>query len=79
MGGTGNLPIGPGVWGFLALFVLAIALWFLVRNMNARLRRMAYKERERLDAEQARQAPAEQRSPDDSNGGAESPESSEQG
>lgn len=47
MGGGGNLPVGPGVWGFIAFFVLAIALWLLVRNMNGRLRRMAYRERER--------------------------------
>lgn len=53
MGGSGNLPIGPGVWGFLALFVLAIALWLLVRNMNSRLRRMAYREHERVEAERA--------------------------
>ena len=45
--------IGPGVWGFLALFVLAIALWLLVRNMNARLRRMAYREHERVETERA--------------------------
>lgn len=46
MGGGGNLPIGPGIWGFIAFFVLAIALWLLVRNMNSRLRRMAYRDRE---------------------------------
>ncbi|MFC7594599.1 hypothetical protein ACFQU3_04720 [Terrabacter sp. GCM10028922] len=46
MGGSGNLPIGPGIWGFIAFFVLAIALWLLVRNMNSRLRRMAYRDRE---------------------------------
>ncbi|HKX68740.1 MAG TPA: hypothetical protein VJN29_16100 [Intrasporangium sp.] len=48
-----TLSIGPGVWGFLALFVLAIALWLLVRNMNARLRRMAYREHERVETERA--------------------------
>jgi flagellar biosynthesis/type III secretory pathway M-ring protein FliF/YscJ len=53
MGDGGTLSIGPGVWGFLALFVLAIALWLLVRNMNARLRRMAYREHERVEAERA--------------------------
>ena len=47
MADGGNLPIGPGIWGFIAFFVLAVALWFLVRNMNARLRRMAYRDRER--------------------------------
>ena len=49
MSGGGNLPIGPGIWGFIAFFVLAIALWFLVRNMNSRLRRMAYRDRDRAE------------------------------
>ena len=53
MGGGGNLPVGPGIWGFIAFFVLAIALWLLVRNMNARLRRMAYSDRERSEAAEA--------------------------
>lgn len=47
MGGGGNLPVGPGFWGFVAFFVMAVALWLLVRNMSGRLRRMAYRERER--------------------------------
>ena len=47
----GTLPIGPGIWGFIAFFVLAVALWFLVRNMNARLRRMAYRDREEAEAD----------------------------
>ena len=51
MASGGNLPIGPGIWGFLAFFVLAVSLWLLVRNMNARLRRMAYRDRERAEAE----------------------------
>lgn len=49
MSGGGNLPIGPGIWGFIAFFVLALALWFLVRNMNNRLRRMAYRDRDRAE------------------------------
>jgi hypothetical protein len=49
MSGGGNLPIGPGIWGFIAFFVLALALWFLVRNMNSRLRRMAYRDRDRAE------------------------------
>ena len=49
MSGGGNLPVGPGIWGFVAFFVLAVALWFLVRNMNNRLRRMAYRDRERAE------------------------------
>lgn len=52
MGGTENLPVGPGFLGFLAVFVLAVALWFLMRNMNARMRRMAYRERDRIEQEQ---------------------------
>ena len=58
MGGGGNLPIGPGIWGFIAFFVLAVALTLLVRNMNSRLRRMAYSDRERAEAAEkaARQA-----------------------
>ncbi len=49
MSGGGNLPVGPGIWGFIAFFVLAVALWFLVRNMNSRLRRMAYRDRDRAE------------------------------
>ena len=54
MSGGGNLPVGPGIWGFIAFFVLAIALWFLVRNMNSRLRRMAYRDREQAEQFAAR-------------------------
>ncbi len=53
MDGGGNLPVGPGIWGFIAFFVLAIALTLLVRNMNSRLRRMAYTDRERAQAAEA--------------------------
>ena len=49
MSGGGNLPVGPGIWGFVAFFVLAVALWLLVRNMNSRLRRMAYRDRDRAE------------------------------
>lgn len=35
---------GPGFLAFLAFFVLALALWFLMRNMNARMRRMSYRQ-----------------------------------
>ena len=56
MDGGGNLPIGPGIWGFIAFFVLAIALTLLVRNMNSRLRRMAYSDRERAQAAEASEA-----------------------
>ena len=59
MGGGGNLPIGPGIWGFIAFFVLAVALTLLVRNMNSRLRRMAYTDRERAEAAEAAAREAE--------------------
>lgn len=52
MGSGGNLPVGPGLWGFIAFFVLALSLWLLMRNMNSRMRRMAYRERERLERDQ---------------------------
>ena len=48
---------GPGA--FIAFFVLAIALWLLMRNMNARMRRMSYQAEERREAEaEARGVPA---------------------
>ncbi|MGL4743492.1 MAG: hypothetical protein ACRCXL_03770 [Dermatophilaceae bacterium] len=37
---------GPGVISFLAFFALAVALWFLMRNMNARMRRMSYRQQQ---------------------------------
>ncbi len=49
--------IGAGLGGFLAFFFLAVALWLLMRNMNARMRRMAYRERDRLAALEAQQQP----------------------
>ena len=46
MGGpVPNSAVGPGIGAFLAFFALAVALYFLMRNMNARMRRMAYRER----------------------------------
>ncbi len=38
--------VSPGLWGFVAFFVLAIALYLLMRNMNARMRRMSYRSEE---------------------------------
>jgi hypothetical protein len=35
---------GPGFLAFVAFFVLALALWFLMRNMNSRMRRMSYRQ-----------------------------------
>lgn len=40
---------GPGIPAFLAFLFLVIALWLLMRNMNARLRRMSYRQRAEED------------------------------
>lgn len=45
-----------GLLGFLTLFALALACWFLFRSMNARLRRMRFR------AEQEEAAAAEESS-----------------
>jgi hypothetical protein len=39
-----SVDVTAGLGGFLAFFLLAMALYFLMRNMNVRLRRMAYRE-----------------------------------
>lgn len=43
---------GPGVGAFIAFFVLAIALVFLMRDMVPRMQRMSYRAQERERAEQ---------------------------
>ena len=48
---TENVSVTAGIGGFLAFFVLALALWLLMRNMFARLRRMRYREEARIEAE----------------------------
>lgn len=45
-----STAVGPGLGAFLAFFFLAVALWLLIRNMNGRMRRMAYRERDRVAA-----------------------------
>lgn len=37
----------PGLGSFIVFAFLAVALYFLLKNMNARLRRMSYREKER--------------------------------
>ena len=45
-----SVDVTAGLGGFLAFFLLAVALYFLMRNMNTRLRRLAYREeRERQE------------------------------
>ena len=53
---TPSTSIGPGLGAFIAFFVLAIALWLLMRNMNGRMRRMAYKEQQRVAELEAKEA-----------------------
>jgi uncharacterized membrane protein YgcG len=36
--------VSTGFLAFLAFAFLALALWFLMRNMNARMRRMSYRQ-----------------------------------
>ncbi len=55
--------IGPGIGAFFAFFFLALALFLILRNMNARMRRMAYRERDRLARMEAELA-AEEAGPD---------------
>ena len=43
--------VTPGVLGFLVVFVLAIITWLLMRNLTARLRRMRFREEQRLATE----------------------------
>jgi hypothetical protein len=52
--GAPSAMVSPGLWGFVAFFVLAVALYLLMRNMNARMRRMSYR-----SEELAREAQAE--------------------
>jgi hypothetical protein len=39
-----SVDVTAGLGGFLAFFLLAVALYLLMRNMNTRLRRLAYRE-----------------------------------
>ena len=36
--------LNTGFLAFIAFAVLAVALWLLMRNMNARMRRMSYRQ-----------------------------------
>ncbi|KRE37523.1 hypothetical protein ASG73_07590 [Janibacter sp. Soil728] len=60
---TPSSEVSPGLWAFAAFFVLAIALWLLMRNMFVRLRRMNLAERveqeRQREEERAREEMAE--------------------
>lgn len=58
---TSNVPdtsVTPGVWGFVTIAALGVAVILLVLDMIRRLRRVNYRAeiRERIAAEQAEQA-----------------------
>jgi hypothetical protein len=53
--------VTPGALAFVVMFVLAVAIWLLLRNLTGRLRRMRYREEQRLRAEQLAAAEAEDR------------------
>ncbi|GAB94086.1 hypothetical protein BJY21_003415 [Kineosphaera limosa] len=56
MGGGIDQSIGPGLGGFIAFFLLACALWLLMRNMGKHLRNVAYL----AEREEAAQQPDKQ-------------------
>ncbi len=59
---TPSTSVSPGLGGFLAFFLLAIALWRLMRHMNKRMRRMTYREEQEAAARAKRgEAPADGR------------------
>ncbi|GAA4396631.1 hypothetical protein GCM10023168_00690 [Fodinibacter luteus] len=53
----------PGFLAFVAFFALALALWFLMRNMNARMRRMSYRQQQAHRGRDEPQAGPEDLSP----------------
>ncbi|GGB82743.1 hypothetical protein N798_09655 [Knoellia flava TL1] len=57
---TPSQQAAPGLWAFVAFLFLVISLWLLMRNMNARLRRMSYKQKaaeQEAAGGEARQSP----------------------
>ena len=62
---TPSTSVSPGLGGFLAFFLLAIALWLLMRNMNKRVRRMTYREEQEAARRAAEAASARGEGPVD--------------
>jgi len=62
---TPSTSVSPGIGGFLAFFLLAIALWLLMRNMNKRVRRMTYREEQEAARRAAEAASARGEGPVD--------------
>lgn len=59
MGGGIDQSVSPGMGGFLAFFLLACALWLLMRNMLKHMRAATYRE-DREEERLAREAAAAQ-------------------
>ena len=53
--GNTNL-ITPGVWGFIAILLVAVATVFLIVDMQRRIRRSRYREEIRLKLEEEQAA-----------------------
>jgi uncharacterized membrane protein YgcG len=43
---TPSAAVAPGFLAFVAFFLLAMSLWFLMKNMNSRMRRMSYRQQQ---------------------------------
>ena len=43
---TPSAAVAPGFLAFVAFFLLAMVLWFLMKNMNSRMRRMSYRQQQ---------------------------------
>ena len=52
-----SVAVTAGLGGFVSFFLLAVALYFLMRNMNARMRRMAYREEQEARVAQVDSGP----------------------
>lgn len=50
--GSTNVQVTAGLGGFLVLFLVGLAVWFLARDMTRRLRRMRRREKARLAEEE---------------------------
>lgn len=59
-----SVAVTAGLGGFLSFFLLAVALYFLMRNMTARMRRMAYREEQGETAVKGEQGSARSDSTD---------------
>jgi hypothetical protein len=68
-----SVDVTAGLGGFLAFFLLALALYLLMRNMNARLRRMSYREEQEAKAAAEGSSPVQPGSSGSSGGAQDGP------